>query len=105
MKALFKELPPFERARTDYLDDNGFRSLQNLLLANPQAGAVIEGTGGLRKLRYSDSRRGKGKRRHPRDLLLVAIWSAVLAFYNFRQRRSHRFVISGKESPKAAFVT
>ena len=48
--------------RTDYLDDDGFRCLQNLLLANPQAGAVIEGTGGLRKLRYPDSRRGKGKR-------------------------------------------
>ncbi len=62
MKALFKELPPFERARTDYLDDDGYRGLQNLLLANPQAGAVIEGTGGLRKLRYPDSRRGKGKR-------------------------------------------
>lgn len=62
MKALFKELPPFERVRTNYLDDDGFRGLQNLLMKNPQAGAVIEGTGGLRKLRYPDQRRGKGKR-------------------------------------------
>lgn len=62
MKALFKELPSFERVRTDYLDDDGFHGLQNLLIKNPQAGAVIEGTGGLRKLRYPDSRRGKGKR-------------------------------------------
>ena len=29
---------------------------------NPTAGAVIEGTGGLRKLRQADPRRGKGKR-------------------------------------------
>lgn len=62
MNALFKELPPFERVRSDYLDDDGFRSLQELLIKNPQAGAVIQGTGGLRKLRYSDPRRNKGKR-------------------------------------------
>ena len=62
MKALFIELPPFERVRTDYLDDDDFRGLQNLLLNNPQTGAVIEGTGGLRKLRYPDLRRKKGKR-------------------------------------------
>lgn len=31
-------------------------------MKNPSAGDVIEGTGGLRKMRYSDQRRGKGKR-------------------------------------------
>ena len=31
-------------------------------MLNPQAGAVIPGTGGLRKLRYADERHGKGKR-------------------------------------------
>jgi len=31
-------------------------------MKNPEAGDVIEGTGGLRKLRYGDKRRGKGKR-------------------------------------------
>jgi len=31
-------------------------------MKNPEAGDVIEGTGGLRKLRYGDPRRGKGKR-------------------------------------------
>lgn len=36
--------------------------LQNTLMANPEAGDVIEGTGGLRKLRYADAIRGKGKR-------------------------------------------
>ena len=28
---------------------------------NPEAGDVIEGTGGLRKVRYTDEKRGKGK--------------------------------------------
>jgi Protein of unknown function (DUF1044). len=31
-------------------------------LVNPEAGDVIEGTGGLRKVRFGDKRRGKGKR-------------------------------------------
>jgi hypothetical protein len=62
MKAVFVELPAFERYRADYFDDNGFRQLQHLLMSNPQAGDLIEGTGGLRKLRFADERRGKGKR-------------------------------------------
>ncbi|MBL0207310.1 MAG: toxin [Propionivibrio sp.] len=62
MKALFVELPAFAKYRADYLDDGGFRSLQQSMLKNPAAGEVIEGTGGLRKLRHADPRRGKGKR-------------------------------------------
>lgn len=62
MKAVFVELPAFARFRADYLDDDGFRGLQAALMANPDAGDVIEGSGGLRKLRYGDARRGKGQR-------------------------------------------
>lgn len=62
MKALFIELPAFARYRVEYLDDGGFQALQTELMANPQAGDVIKDTGGLRKLRFADARRGKGKR-------------------------------------------
>ena len=62
MKALFVELPAFAKYRADYMDDEGFRGLQQSMLKNPEAGDVIEGTGGLRKLRHGDPRRGKGKR-------------------------------------------
>jgi hypothetical protein len=62
MKALFVELPAFAKYRPEYLEDEGFRDLQNSLMANPEAGDVIEGTGGLRKIRQPDPRRGKGKR-------------------------------------------
>ena len=62
MKAIFVELPAFAKYRSEYLDDEGFRDLQNSLMTNPEAGDVIEGTGGLRKLRQPDPRRGKGKR-------------------------------------------
>ena len=42
--------------------ENQLRELQDLLPANPDAGAVDAGTGGLRKVRIADPRRGKGKR-------------------------------------------
>src|SRR3546814_6674554 len=62
MKALFVELPPFERYREQYMDDATFSAFQADLIKNPEAGDVIAGTGGLRKVRHGDPRRGKGKR-------------------------------------------
>ena len=61
MKALFVELPAFTKYRADYLDD-GVSRLAAVAAEEPEAGEVIEGTGGLRKLRHGDQRRGKGKR-------------------------------------------
>ena len=63
MKAVFVELPAFARFRADYLDDAAFGMLQQALMKNPDAGDVIEGAGGLRKMRCADARRGKGESR------------------------------------------
>ena len=41
------------------LDDERYRLLQAALLAAPDAGSVIPGGGGLRKLRWAGSGRGK----------------------------------------------
>jgi hypothetical protein len=81
VKAEFTELPAFERHRADYLDDDGFRSLQTLLMSDPEAGDVIEGTGGLRKLRFADARRGKGKCGGLR--VIYYWWDAGLQFWLF----------------------
>jgi hypothetical protein len=62
VKLVFVEAPAFARHRESYLADQDFRRLQATLLHNPEGGDVIPGTGGLRKLRWTDSRRGKGKR-------------------------------------------
>jgi hypothetical protein len=62
MEATFVELLPFRRHREDYLTDDEYRELQIELMQNPEAGDVIRGTGGLRKVRFGDARRGKGKR-------------------------------------------
>lgn len=42
--------------------EDSLRQLQNELLANPEAGDIEPGTGGLRKIRMADPARGKGKR-------------------------------------------
>lgn len=81
MKAVFIELPAFERHRGDYLNDDGFRQLQLVLMVNPEAGDVIEGTGGLRKLRFGDSRRSKGKRGGLR--VIYYFWSGGPEFWLF----------------------
>ena len=81
MKAVFVELPAFERHRTNYLDDDNFRSLQNLLMKDPLAGDPMPDTGGLRKLRFADARRGKGKRGGQR--VIYYWWVAGFQFWLF----------------------
>jgi hypothetical protein len=55
MQATFVELPPFRQHRDSYLKDDEYRALQAALMENPEAGDVIKGTGGLRKLRFGDA--------------------------------------------------
>jgi len=62
MKLVFFETPVFTLLLPTYLDDESYRALQRLLLNSPEAGDVMPGTGGFRKLRWEDPRRGKGKR-------------------------------------------
>ncbi len=81
VKAVFVELPPFERYRADYLDEDAFRRLQQLLMLDPEAGPLIPGTGGLRKLRFPDERRGKGKRGGLR--VIYYWWDSGLQFWLF----------------------
>jgi hypothetical protein len=81
VKAVFVELPPFEHYCADYLDDDAFLRLQRLLMLNPEAGALMAGTGGLRKLRFADERRGKGKRGGLR--VIYYWWDADLQFWLF----------------------
>jgi hypothetical protein len=56
----FIELAVFSRFAADCLDDDELADMQRSLADNPNAGAVVPGTGGVRKLRWS--RQGMGKR-------------------------------------------
>jgi hypothetical protein len=56
------EAPAFTRYFSSYLNDDEYRELQNRLAAGPELGDIMPGTGGFRKLRWADPRRGKGRR-------------------------------------------
>ncbi|MDO3378379.1 type II toxin-antitoxin system RelE/ParE family toxin [Geoalkalibacter halelectricus] len=57
---LFIESSIFRRYLANYLTEDEFRGLQLFLAENPEAGAIVKGSGGLRKLRWRAS--GQGKR-------------------------------------------
>ena len=58
----FRETEIFTREITSLLSDDDYAELQGVLVVQPDAGRVIKETGGLRKLRWSQRQRGKGKR-------------------------------------------
>lgn len=49
----------FTRRIKSALSEEDYRELQNYLVKNPSIGKLIKGTGGLRKLRWGGSGRGK----------------------------------------------
>lgn len=56
---VFVELTPFIAFRIEQWSDEDLRGLQNFLLATPDAGDLISGGSGLRKLRWAVKGRGK----------------------------------------------
>ena len=58
----FIEAPAFTRHLPDYLNDDDYGDLQARLGANPELGDLMPGTGGFRKARWANVRRGKGRR-------------------------------------------
>ena len=62
MKRLFVEAEAFRKKMDGYGEAALLRIVQNEILQGPERGKVIPSLGGLRKIRVSDSRRGKGKR-------------------------------------------
>jgi mRNA-degrading endonuclease RelE of RelBE toxin-antitoxin system len=58
-RVIFLETPIFTRQINALVDDDQYRQLQLRLLAHPDAGDLIPGSGGLRKVRMAVSGRGK----------------------------------------------
>ena len=60
MKRTFIEVPLFtKRWKEIGLSDEDLLALQIMLLKNPESGPVMEGTGGIRKVRFALENRGK----------------------------------------------
>lgn len=63
MNLTFIETVAFTKALPDIFGtDEAFRRFQEEMLADPDAGTVMPGCGGLRKIRWADRVRGKGTR-------------------------------------------
>ena len=60
MNRSFIEVPLFTKRWQELdLGDNELQELQIILLDNPQIGSPMEGTGGIRKMRFGVNNRGK----------------------------------------------
>ncbi len=56
---IFIETSFFTKLLPDYLSDDEYRSLQAYLLQKPDVGDIVKDSGGVRKVRWASS--GKGK--------------------------------------------
>ena len=56
---IFIESYLFTKQLPDYLEDEEYQKFQNFLIETPDAGDVIQGAGGLRKLRWALANKGK----------------------------------------------
>ena len=62
MRLVFEHLSPFvAKWRSLDLVDEDLQALEALLMHAPTSGPVMNGTGGLRKVRFSSPSRGSGK--------------------------------------------
>ncbi len=84
MKSVFVESTIFEKYRDEYLSDEEYRLFQAELMLNPKLGDVIQGTGGLRKIRVAS--KGKGKRGGSR----------IIYYFLDEKRRFYLLTIYGK---------
>ena len=53
------ELPEYIKRSTNLLSESERQGVINYLAAHPQSGAMMQGTGGIRKFRWSSGNKGK----------------------------------------------
>jgi hypothetical protein len=102
----FVEAPAFTRHVHGYLSDDEYAALQQFLAAHPEAGTVMPGTGGFRKLRWGDERRGKGRRGGLRIIYYFLIGDQqVWLFTLFGKDEASDLTASQKRQLRAAIET
>lgn len=75
---IFIETPVFTKRILALVDDETYRKLQEDLTLHPDAGVVIEGTGGVRKIRIAAN--GHGKRGGARVIYYHFTSASQIAF-------------------------
>jgi hypothetical protein len=79
----FIEATAFTKHVHEYLSDDEYLGLQSFLLQYPEAGQIVPGTGGVRKLRWAMSGKGKSGgvrviyyfKRQDNEIWLLTIYS------------------------------
>lgn len=84
----FIESEAFARVRAHSLDDDEYGSLQQFMMQNPEAGAIVRGSGGVRKLRWR--REGSGKRGGLRVIYLCVISRMSSGCWHYIRRPNRR---------------
>jgi hypothetical protein len=82
----FIETKLFSRLVADVLTDEEYSSLQNALIKDPEAGDLIPGSGGIRKLRWGVAGRGK-RGGYTSDLLRPRSPGTNMDAYTLREER------------------
>ena len=72
----FIETKLFSRLVGDYLAEDEYAALQQALADDPERGAVVRGSGGVRKVRWAQ--RGRGKRGGVRVIYYVKTHEGVI---------------------------
>ena len=75
----FVESPAFTKQCTDLWSDAEYPAFQQFLAAQPEAGDVIPGLGGLRKVRWSA--KGRGKRGGARVIYLLLVQPGLIYLF------------------------
>ena len=96
----FVETKLFTRSVHEYLSDEEYSQLQLALIANPEIGSVIPGSGGVRKMRWGIA--GRGKRGGLRVIYFLRtrqgqIWMLTLYPKNVAENISARVLKQIKE--------
>ena len=80
---IFLETSIFTRLVAEAMDDDSYQKLQTHLVEHPEAGDLIQYSGGLRKIRWAGS--GRGKRGGSRIIYYWDMGDRILMVYLFRK--------------------
>lgn len=85
----FIETPVFTRQIVEIMDDLEYSRLQTALVLQPELGDLIPGSGGLRKVRWGEPARSRGKRGGVR---VIYYWyeSGALVYLLFGYSKTER---------------
>ena len=82
---VFYETDVFTARIVEFIDDESYAALQAVLVADPEAGDLIPRTGGLRKIRWMGS--GRGKRGGIRVIYYLVRFDEIFMLYAYPKNR------------------